>query len=53
LNGSFVGETKVELKHNRTFVTLYKDWTHRLDSNTDNVLLCQSVGKPINGKSLI
>ena len=25
LNGSFVGETKVELKHNRTFVTLYKD----------------------------
>ena len=25
LNGSFVGETKVELKHNRTFVTLYKE----------------------------
>ena len=25
LNGSFVGETKVELKHNKTFVTLYKE----------------------------
>ena len=25
LNGSFVGETNVELKHNRTFVTLYKE----------------------------